>query len=1362
MVQDVGDGDGALMKKLLLILAACAGVAGAAALAGNHLHGSAAVTAFPALIQGTGYVGPTAQPAQQGSPGDVGYNSDAIAQWDAPTLYSLPTATVPICVNAYHVNVPASRAFGQQSSLVTGIASVQISADGEQHWINATLTQAGYTAGIDEWCVSFNPANFTDGQHEFRAKVFPTSGIPRVLQNSFSATLTANSAVIPWTAHGQKRWKQLFVSGDPNFTAGFPYYLSPGGITPGGFMILDPSVLASGSPPAVPAITFTHGTSSPPYITFATALAAAPPAGEGIAFTAGVGTTMPSDGTTPMSVFNEYFICAYSTGLPANSYYLSNTYADAINVSGCTGLNAINSNGNSPLAAYPVINASAASAVTVTIPNSGSLEVGPTVSESLLLTTNANGHMNLAAKYVDGLGGTDPAAITRASCTSVAPCKTINAALDSAGPVGTTAQLYGGRSVTYAGGFTNAEFTYTPISGNSLQNGDAVTFTGTLPSQFTELSARTVSSGVRGTIVYYVAAYGGCGTNCFEVSTTPDGLNLVAGGGTATGIVVYQDVGGTIIYLKNSNASPNSNPVPYTLGSLTQSTTYFAEQTYVNIVPDTIDYPSLTSAATPISLIGNNNGLNVDKIHLKIDIVPETLTFTVTTPSASGVSPATFVIPSGTIPAEFNVTGPTKLFWVLDHSEANTNDCVATSYFSGASPYSNYMKGLSSSTTPSTITLVTSSGVNSAANFATCPGSMSLKFDAFFNMGVGYDIWYDGATATQSFVDAASNTGPGDTPLGEKVGSLGSTWYGAQFVTNATANTTMLGFNSATSVKGSTVTNYGGTAFSNSQQVLTSEGDTGAPNAIVPLTVAANATGAAYVDVTAASFNASNAAVGYILNNGAADGICNPGGYTNITGWDRSVASPNVRVYLQQQAGGTYSQPSTCTPANSPFNVGDGIHGDFIGLNANSPVNYILANNVMAASAYGEGIFITTNSAGTALDLAAVGNSLYLNATRPVAGFSGCAPISNMFVLNNYFTTQTLSATNTCRSARPISSSSATRSRLSHTAAPATRRSRRPGISTSPGTPARRGSSPIRTRSPPSAARPATPTPATRARARERTVTMRGRLCFLSHFVLCLAVAALAFFAWENGVPQTIFADDQSMATSVIGALFVGTALYLGRQAWRADETEAVSANFGHLAERLAVMCGFVGTAIGLSLQAKSLAGGATSFTALATSLFTTACGGVAAALIAIMTFNLEAGNSAGRGREASHATRRSPMRDRSSIWIGLADLLLCVVWVVIVAVAPTKAKTRRREGEGRISADDRVERRRRRRCRHLAEPAHGKPVFYGSRDVGCARLDSDNRGFMDELIDARGRIASQGRKRQGDDPAALRRAGPL
>ena len=139
------------------------------------------------------------------------------------------------------------------------------------------------------------------------------------------------------------------------------------------------------------------------------------------------------------------------------------------------------------------------------------------------------------------------------------------------------------------------------------------------------------------------------------------------------------------------------------------------------------------------------------------------------------------------------------------------------------------------------------------------------------------------------------------------------------------------------------------------------------------------------------------------------------------------------------------------------------------------------------------------------------------------------------------------------------------------------------------------------------------------------------RQTFLSHFVICLAVAAAAFFAAINGVPQTIWTSDMSMMTSLIAALFVGAAIYLGWQAWRLEASSrqrhsAVDSSFGHLAERLSVMAGFVGTAIGLSLQAKALAGGSTSFTALATSLFTTACGGVAAALIAVMTFNLEAG----------------------------------------------------------------------------------------------------------------------------------------
>ena len=88
-------------------------------------------------------------------------------------------------------------------------------------------------------------------------------------------------------------------------------------------------------------------------------------------------------------------------------------------------------------------------------------------------------------------------------------------------------------------------------------------------------------------------------------------------------------------------------------------------------------------------------------------------------------------------------------------------------------------------------------------------------------------------------------------------------------------------------------------------------------------------------------------------------------------------------------------------------------------------------------------------------------------------------------------------------------------------------------------------------------------------------------------------------------------------------------------------------------------------------------------------------------------------------------------MRDRSPIWIGLADLLLCIVSVVIVAVSPTHART---DGvkpkadlisaDWDVMLDSDVD-------LWVANPSH-KPIFYGSRQVECADLDHDSLGFPD------------------------------
>ena len=154
-----------------------------------------------------------------------------------------------------------------------------------------------------------------------------------------------------------------------------------------------------------------------------------------------------------------------------------------------------------------------------------------------------------------------------------------------------------------------------------------------------------------------------------------------------------------------------------------------------------------------------------------------------------------------------------------------------------------------------------------------------------------------------------------------------------------------------------------------------------------------------------------------------------------------------------------------------------------------------------------------------------------------------------------------------------------------------------------------------------------------------------SRLAFLTHFVLCLAVAAGAFLAWRAGTLDAVWRGDQSMMTSAIGALLVGTLAWLGVQAWRiggggvspisgkvwhkASERwiDLPDASFGHLAERLLPMMGLAGTVVGLSMQARALmANGSAAFEPLATALYCTGAGIIAAAIVAVATYALERG----------------------------------------------------------------------------------------------------------------------------------------
>lgn len=131
------------------------------------------------------------------------------------------------------------------------------------------------------------------------------------------------------------------------------------------------------------------------------------------------------------------------------------------------------------------------------------------------------------------------------------------------------------------------------------------------------------------------------------------------------------------------------------------------------------------------------------------------------------------------------------------------------------------------------------------------------------------------------------------------------------------------------------------------------------------------------------------------------------------------------------------------------------------------------------------------------------------------------------------------------------------------------------------------------------------------------------RLAFVSHFVICLSVLAGAFLAWQKGALQWVYANDQTMITSVIVLLLAYGAVRLGWLAWWiGPDTDATD---GHWIARLCVYAAYTGTAIGLLLLAKSFeAAGKPSFGALAAALCTTATGGAAVFVLEIMTRSLE------------------------------------------------------------------------------------------------------------------------------------------
>lgn len=131
----------------------------------------------------------------------------------------------------------------------------------------------------------------------------------------------------------------------------------------------------------------------------------------------------------------------------------------------------------------------------------------------------------------------------------------------------------------------------------------------------------------------------------------------------------------------------------------------------------------------------------------------------------------------------------------------------------------------------------------------------------------------------------------------------------------------------------------------------------------------------------------------------------------------------------------------------------------------------------------------------------------------------------------------------------------------------------------------------------------------------------RDRRAFLSFFVLTLAIAAGAFFATVNHVPQMVWADPVARwFGGAIGLLFLAGVAKLGRQAWISGD-----ADFGHFVIGASPALGMLGTVVGLCLVFKNigspaaLAGGAVAF-------YSTGCGLVSMILTKALVYVVERG----------------------------------------------------------------------------------------------------------------------------------------
>lgn len=149
--------------------------------------------------------------------------------------------------------------------------------------------------------------------------------------------------------------------------------------------------------------------------------------------------------------------------------------------------------------------------------------------------------------------------------------------------------------------------------------------------------------------------------------------------------------------------------------------------------------------------------------------------------------------------------------------------------------------------------------------------------------------------------------------------------------------------------------------------------------------------------------------------------------------------------------------------------------------------------------------------------------------------------------------------------------------------------------------------------------------------AASETPILARKPAFLQWLSLIVAMGIATFFAGWFGLLTRIWHDDASHMSSLVAALVVGTAAYIGFLCWRMpdglliDHLDDVceiedAAEWGGVAADLCPAVGLIGTVYGLAAQAVALKEGGDVLGLLGTALFSTLAGVSGFAVVLILS----------------------------------------------------------------------------------------------------------------------------------------------